>query len=143
MLMMHIQFIDEIIREGGGQALNITTEYMHALEGRIRVKVPEIKGSPAKAGELERQVQWQSGIHSIKANPTTGNVLIYYDSQKTHQDQILKTMTEIGYLQPLTANVFKSQDLPEQKNSIMELVVSTVAQSMMEMALTRLVTAII
>jgi hypothetical protein len=123
--------------------LNITTEYMHALEGRIRVKVPEIKGSPAKAGELERQVQWQSGIHSIKANPTTGNVLIYYDSQKTHQDQILKTMTEIGYLQPLTANVFKSQDLPEQKNSIMELVVSTVAQSMMEMALTRLVTAII
>ena len=143
MLMMHIQFIDEIIREGGGQALNITTEYMHALEGRIRVKVPEIKGSPAKAGELERQVQWQSGIHSIKANPTTGNVLIYYDSQKTHQDQILKTMTEIGYLQPLTANVFKSQDLPEPKNSIMELVVSTVAQSMMEMALTRLVTAII
>ncbi len=143
MLMMHIQIIDEIIREGGGQPLNIATEYMHALEGRIRVKVPEIKGSPAKAGELERQVQWQSGIHSIKANPTTGNVLIYYDSQKTQQEKILKTMTEIGYLQPLTANVFKGQELPEQKNSIMELVVSTVAQSMMEMALTRLVTAII
>ena len=123
--------------------MNITTEYMHALEGRIRVKVPEIKGSPAKAGELERQVQWQSGIHSIKANPTTGNVLIYYDSQKTEQEKILNTMQEFGYLQPLTTNVFKAQELPEPKNTLMELVVSTVAQSMMELALTRLVTAII
>jgi cation transport ATPase len=141
--MMHIQSMNEIIKEGGSQPLNIDTEYMHALEGRIRIKVPEIKGSPAKAGELERQVQWQSGIHSIKANPTTGNVLIYYDSQKTEQEEILNTLKEFGYFQPLNANVFKAQDSPEQKNSLMGLVVSSVAQSMMEMALTRLVTAII
>jgi Heavy metal associated domain 2 len=141
--MMHIQSINEIMKQGGSQPLNIATDYMHALEGRIRVKVPEIKGSPAKAGELERQVQWQSGIHSIKANPTTGNVLIYYDSQKTEQEKILNIMKEFGYLQPLTANVFQSPELPEQKNSLMGLVVSSVAQSVMEMALTRLVTAII
>ena len=69
--------------------------------------------------------------------------MIYYDSQKTEQEKIFNTMTEIGYLRPLTANVFKAPDLPEQKNSLMGLVVSSVAQSVMEMALTRLVTAII
>ncbi len=88
--------------------MKIATEYVHALEGRIRIKVPEIKGSPAKAGELERQVQWQSGIHSIKANPTTGSVLIYYDSQKTEQEEIIKTMHGLGYLQPLTAKDLQS-----------------------------------
>lgn len=123
--------------------MKIATEYMHALEGRIRIKVPEIKGSPIKAGELERQVQWQSGIHSIKANPTTGNVLIYYDSQKTEQNEILKTMTEFGYLHPLATKAFNTRESFEEKNSLMEVVVSSVAQSMMEMALTRLVTAII
>jgi cation transport ATPase len=133
----------KLFREGGGQPLKIATEYMHALEGRIRIKVPEIKGSPIKAGELERQVQWQSGIHSIKANPTTGNVLIHYDSQKTEQNEILKTMTEFGYLQPLATKAFNNRESFEEKNSLMEVVVSSVAQSMMEMALTRLVTAII
>jgi cation transport ATPase len=116
---------------------------MHTLEGRIRIKVPEIKGSPAKAGELERQVQWQSGIHSIKANPTTGNVLIYYDSQKTEQNKIIQTMHEFGYLQPLATNAFHTPEASVEKNSLMDVVVSSVAQSMMEMALTRLVTAII
>ncbi len=141
--MPHIKAINETYRERGGQPLTIATDYLHALEGRIRIKVPEIKGSPAKAGELERKVQWHSGIHSIKANPTTGNVLIYYDSQKTEQEQILTTMQEFGYLQSLSGDAFKSQELAEPKNSFMGLVVSSVAQSMMEMALTRLVTAII
>ncbi len=123
--------------------MKIDTDYLHALEGRIRVKVPEIKGSPAKAGELERRVQWHCGIHSIKANPTTGNVLIYYDSQQTGQAEILKAMHESGYFQPLTGSVDRLAASSPSQNSIMEVVVNSVAQSMMEMALTRLVTAII
>jgi cation transport ATPase len=123
--------------------VKIAAEYVHALEGRIRIKVPEIKGSPVKAGELERQVQWQSGINSIKANPTTGSVLIYYDSQETEQEEIIKAMHGLGYLQSLTAQSFKAPEASAEQNSLMNLVVSSVAQSMMEMALTRLVTAII
>jgi cation transport ATPase len=123
--------------------VKIAAEYVHALEGRIRIKVPEIKGSPVKAGELERQVQCKSGINSIKANPTTGSVLIYYDSQETEQEEIIKAMHGLGYLQSLTAQSFKAPEASAEQNSLMNLVVSSVAQSMMEMALTRLVTAII
>lgn len=123
--------------------MQMATDYIHALEGRLRIKVPEIKGSPVRAGELEKRVSWQPGIDYIKANPTTGNVLIYYNSQKIEQESILKVMQESGYFQfsnSLSLNVAGSQ---EAKNSIMENLVASVAQSIMEVALTRLVTAII
>ncbi len=69
--------------------------------------------------------------------------LIYYDSQKTEQEKIIKTMHGLGYLQPLTAKALRAPEATAENNFLMNLVVSSVAQSMMEMALTRLVTAII
>ncbi len=123
--------------------MKVSTDYLHALEGRIRIKVPEIKGSPAKADELEKQVQWHSGIHFIKANPTTGNVLIYYDSQQTAQTNILQTLYELGYLRQTAARGLAAPEPSADGNSLVNVVLNSVAQSMMEMALTRLVTALI
>jgi hypothetical protein len=123
--------------------VQVATDYIHALEGRLRIKVPGIKGSPVKAEELEKQVSWQPGIDYIKANPTTGNVLIYYDSQRIEQESILRTLQESGYLRTLD---FRSLDGKESKDvttSIMGNLVASVTQSLMEVALTRLVTAII
>lgn len=123
--------------------MQVSTDYLHALEGRIRIKVPEIKGCPAKANELERQVQWHSGIHSIKANPTTGNVLIYYDTHQTAQTKILQTLYELGYLQQTGSPGLAKAEASAEGNSLVNVVINSVAQTMMEMALTRLVTAII
>ncbi|MGQ9921563.1 MAG: HMA2 domain-containing protein [Desulfobacca sp.] len=123
--------------------MKISTDYLHALDGRIRIKVPVIKGSPARAGELEREVQWHPGIHSIRANPTTGNVLIYYDTQQTAQTAILQTLYELGYLQQTPAQGLMAATPSSDGNSLMNVVLHSVAQSMMEMALTRLVTALI
>jgi copper chaperone CopZ len=123
--------------------VHVATDYIHALEGRLRIKVPEIKGSPLRAGELEKQVKWQPGIDYIKANPTTGNVLVYYDAEKIGQEHVLKVMQESGYLQFSSPQRLNGSGVNEAKTSIMENLVSSVAQSLMEAALTRLVTAII
>ena len=123
--------------------MQVGTDYIHALEGRLRIKVPEIKGSPVRAGELEKRVRWQPGIDYIKANPTTGNVLVYYDSEKIGQERILKVMQESGYLQFSNSQSLNVAGSNEAKTSIMENLVASVAQSIMEVALTRLVTAII
>lgn len=123
--------------------MHVATDYLHALEGRLRIKVPGIKGSSVKAEELEKQVAWQPGIDYVKANPTTGNVLIYYDVQKIEQESILRTLQESGYLRTVD---FRSPDSKEAKGataSIMENLVASVTQSLMEVALTKLVTAII
>ena len=123
--------------------MQVATDYIHALDGRLRVRVPEIKGSPVRAGELEKQVKWHPGIDYIKANPTTGNVLVYYDSEKIGQEHILKAMQESGYLQFSNSQALNVAESNEAKTSIMENLVASVAQSIMEVALTRLVTAII
>ena len=57
------------------------TEYCHILDGRIRIKVPEIKGSNAMADELESQLAKLNGVAHVKANSLTGYVRVLFDSQ--------------------------------------------------------------
>lgn len=45
------------------------TGYYHMLDGRIRIKVPEVKGSPAMAGELESQLAKLNGVPMCRPTP--------------------------------------------------------------------------
>ena len=96
------------------------------------LKCQRSKGSPVRAGELEKQVNWQPGIDYIKANPTTGNVLVYYDSQKIGQERILKVMQELGYLQFSNSQCANVAESNEAKTSIYGKFGASVAQSIME-----------
>ncbi len=77
----------------------ISTNYFHAIDGRIRLGIPGVKGSRAKAQELKDRLIHYQGINDVRPNPTTGNVLIVYDPQKISQCDILKSLYELGYLQ--------------------------------------------
>ena len=57
------------------------TEDGHIPDGRIRIRVPEVKGSHAMAGEMESHVAALNGVAHVKANPLTGYVLVLFDSQ--------------------------------------------------------------
>ncbi|WP_449245488.1 HMA2 domain-containing protein [Desulfobacca acetoxidans] len=126
-----------------GGMVDMHPDYIHSLAGRIRIKVPEIKGSSIRAEELEKKVQWQPGIESIKANHITGSVLIYYNPQETGQDHILRALQESGYLRQITPGWQEATGTQDGFSSLPYRVVASVAQTMMEAALTRLVTAII
>ena len=76
----------------------ISTNYFHAIDGRIRLGIPGVKGSWAKAQELKDRIIHFQGINDVRPNPTTGNVLIVYDPQKISQRDILKSLYELGYL---------------------------------------------
>jgi hypothetical protein len=77
----------------------ITTNYFHAIDGRIRIGIPGVKGSWAKAQELKDRIANYQGIDDVRPNPTAGNVLIIYDPQRISQYDILKSLHELGYLQ--------------------------------------------
>jgi len=77
----------------------ISTNYFHAIDGRIRLGIPGVKGSWAKAQELKDRIINYQGIYDVRPNPTTGNVLITYDPQRISQWDILKSLYELGYLQ--------------------------------------------
>jgi hypothetical protein len=117
--------------------------YLHALEGRLRVKVAAVKGSPQKASEVEQRLYRSDGIIQVTANPITGSVLILYDSQRLSQEAILSHLRTLGCFveQPKVPTTPKKeeQDQPGFGQELMQ----TVVRSTMEFALQRLVFALI
>ena len=52
---------------------------LHAVPGRLRIRIPNLKASTRLAAALESELERVEGIRSVEANPVTGNVLIVYD----------------------------------------------------------------
>jgi hypothetical protein len=73
-------------------------EYVHAIEGRLRIKVPEVKRSPSRARQIEEQFQAIEGVLEVRANPVTGNVLFLHDPRKVAAREILGALIATGYL---------------------------------------------
>ncbi|MFZ5448017.1 MAG: HMA2 domain-containing protein [Thermodesulfobacteriota bacterium] len=109
------------------------TDYLHVLDGRMRIKITEVKGSSAKAEEVTRYLLSSHGIDEVNANPITGNVLILYNAQQISQGGILDLLQDAGYLQK-TALVQASRG---------EGLVSLVTKAVMETALQSMVMALI
>jgi hypothetical protein len=73
-------------------------EYVHAIGGRLRVKVPEVRRSPAFARRIEDQFRAVPGIREVRANPVTGNVLFLHDSDELPAREILGALVAAGYM---------------------------------------------
>ncbi|GER91172.1 hypothetical protein KDW_53340 [Dictyobacter vulcani] len=67
----------------------VTTEphVLHAITGRIRVHIPGWLGRGKRY--LETQLHRLQGIHRIRANPVTGNVLVFFDPTALSEQAIL------------------------------------------------------
>lgn len=74
--------------------------YIHDIPGRLRVKMPAIKGNSNAAGELQRILDEIEGIDSTSVNTLTGSVIVNYDTRSLKSDVILDTLKERGYLDP-------------------------------------------
>jgi hypothetical protein len=76
----------------------IRAVYFHAIDGRIRIFIPKVKGSHVAAVEIADRLRGCRGIDNVSANPVTGNVLITYDSNRTTQWDVLDSLREMGFL---------------------------------------------
>ena len=65
----------------------VASTYVHALEGRLRIKLPKIKRALREALEVELRLQQVAGVEEVSANPTTGNVLILYNPRVIEQER--------------------------------------------------------
>jgi Heavy metal associated domain 2 len=59
---------------------------VHALPGRVRLRVAKVKGNPALARQAQGKLAKVPGIRQVEANPGTGSLLVHFD-----QDQLLST----------------------------------------------------
>ena len=74
------------------------SEYRPIRDGRIRIKVPEVKDSPAMAGEIESQLAKLEGVAHVKANLLTGSVLVLFDAQVISYYQVFAMTNDLAYL---------------------------------------------
>jgi hypothetical protein len=54
-------------------------QIVHAIPGRIRVKVGKVKGNMALAEELQRQLSRLSVVQDVVVSPLTGSIMATYD----------------------------------------------------------------
>lgn len=52
---------------------------VHCLPGRVRAKLPRLKGNAALAREVQHTLAALYGIQHVEVSPTTGSVLVLYD----------------------------------------------------------------
>lgn len=109
------------------------TSYVHMIEGRLRIKVPEIKGSPDHARLLEARLIDLDGVLHVQANVLTGNVLVLFDSDVTNHYHIIGTMKDLG--------CFNEEEIRAQRPASRwsEAVVGPVAQVVIERAILALI----
>jgi Heavy metal associated domain 2 len=116
--------------------MNVSS-YLHVLDGRLRVKVPETKRSISKALHVEQVIQSLPGVTRVTANPTTGNVLVFFDSaQMTHTD-ILFALKKADYLRDDASKTSTStfQFSARMVDTVSHAVARSVTEALMERAI--------
>ena len=107
--------------------------YLHVLDGRLRIKIPQVKGTPHRARAVEQLLSGLAGVTEVTANPLTGNVLVLFTSTVISQHDIITALQQVGYLQEGHSAVGQGR----------KSLTSIVMQSALELAIERLVLALI
>jgi hypothetical protein len=55
-------------------------EVVHHIPGRMRVKLPRLKGRAAALDKIKQSISNMAGVTSVDTNSTTGSVLVNYDA---------------------------------------------------------------
>lgn len=68
---------------------------VHArVEGRVRLRMPLLKGHPLLAKYLTEHLRAQNGVRTVRAGTTTGSLLVFYDTPLLHVEQVLGLVQE-------------------------------------------------
>jgi hypothetical protein len=72
---------------------------VHAIPGRIRLKVAALRDNPALAEAIQDRLASVRGIDWVETSPRTGSVLILYEAKRLGSDESLQALSQA--LQPL------------------------------------------
>jgi copper chaperone CopZ len=104
-------------------------KYCHIIAGRIRIKVPEVKGCHAMAGEVESQLAKLNGVAHVTANPVTGNVLVLFDSQVISHYHVVAVIKDLNCLNG------EASVSPRSHNHVSQWLLRSVTELVLERAI--------
>jgi hypothetical protein len=65
---------------------------IHAIDGRVRVRVPAVRGSSSMADAVTARLRTLEGVDRVHANPTTGSVVVHYTRGARSPEAILAAL---------------------------------------------------
>ena len=92
--------------------------YCHVTPERLRVRVSGLKNNYRACRSLQLLMASQTGVQYVRANPTTGNVLVRFDANILTPDQVLQGLTDLGHF---PAPIHQSPKLPSSENLLIEI----------------------
>lgn len=72
--------------------------YLHALPGRLRIKIPSLRRNLHQAQELVRLLNGLSGVESAAANTVTGSITVRYDPTIIGSSSILTFLAKENHI---------------------------------------------
>jgi len=70
--------------------------YVHVMDGRLRIKVPDVKGAPAVACVIESGLRALPGVENVTASAVTGSVVVVHDPTVTEPAEILAAIRALA-----------------------------------------------
>lgn len=67
---------------------------VHAIPGRMRLKVGDVRENPTLAGELQRRLTSLPGVRTVEVNSRTGSVLILYKATAFTSTEALQELAK-------------------------------------------------
>jgi hypothetical protein len=71
---------------------------LHAIPGRVRLSVSQVKGSPERARRLQQQLEECEGVERAVAKAATGSVVVEYDATRCHPERIIRDLRRLGWI---------------------------------------------
>lgn len=122
------------------------SSYSHATPGRLRIKVPQVKGSQETAQKIERTLKKIRAVSTVAANPLTGNVLVLFDPDILNHKDVVQRLIIEGYLEkPRGSRDSSSRSVIQQvldPKQVTKAVADIVLQSAVEFAIKRALLAL-
>ena len=72
------------------------TLYIHHVPGRLRLQTPLLRGRPRAARSAYHAAVAITGVTHVRANTTTGSLLINYDRQRVTPAMLWQALCEHG-----------------------------------------------
>jgi hypothetical protein len=69
--------------------------YIHHVPGRLRAKIPALRGSDANAQRVKAHLGYVEGVQAIEANTLTGSVTLRYDVARIAGDALLAELRSL------------------------------------------------
>lgn len=108
----------------------------HHVPGRLRVRVPRIKGSMAEARALESSLSAIKGVSGVESRELTGSIVICYDPQAVDLQTLLLGLANAAI--PITDAVNRARALPAKlPDKIAGKVANAIFWHLLEMAAER------